>query len=135
MDLFRHLLKKLGLIHPSESRKYTLDVSLQPMLDSLAGHEQLSPDEVASGLVNEALSRRQVDAELLRKWESLSLRQQQVAALICLGYTNRQISAKLGISIATVHTHSGHIQDVFDVNSKSDLRRLLAVWDFKDWDR
>lgn len=90
---------------------------------------------MVSDLLNEALSRRQMDGDLWQRWEALTSRQKQVTALICLGYTNRQIAAKLGISMATVHTHSGNIQDIFLVNSKSDLRYLLASWDFNDWDR
>ncbi len=134
MPLLDFLLKLFGLRRQSEAQKYSFDVSLYPALESLAGQDQLSPDEIYR-LANDALSRRQVDAELWNRWESLTSRQQQVAALICLGYTNRQISAKLGISIATVHTHSGRIQYVFGVNSKSDLRHMLAAWDFRDWDR
>jgi len=135
MVLFRRLFERLGLVRAINPRKYALDDALHPMLESLAKQEQLLPDEIASDLVNEALSRRQMDAELWQKWESLSPRQKQVTALICLGYTNRQIAAKLGISIATVHTHSGNIQGAFTVNSKSDLRYLLAAWDFSGWDR
>ena len=129
------MFKRLGLQRTPETQKYSLDASLHVALNSLAEEQQRSPDEMASDLLGEALSRRQIDTELWRKWESLSSRQQQVTALICLGNTNRQIAAKLGISIATVHTHSGNIQGTFGVNSKADLRYLLAGWDFNSWDR
>ena len=133
--MLTRLFKRLGLQRAPETQKYALDASLHVALNSLAEEQQRSPDEMASDLLGEALSRRQIDTELLHKWESLSLRQQQVTALICLGYTNRQIAAKLGISIATVHTHSGNIQGTFGVNSKADLRYLLVGWDFNGWDR
>jgi DNA-binding NarL/FixJ family response regulator len=133
--MLTRLFKRFGLQRAPETQKYALDASLHVALNSLAEEQQRSPDEMASDLLGEALSRRQIDTELLHKWESLSLRQQQVTALICLGYTNRQIAAKLGISIATVHTHSGNIQGTFGVNSKADLRYLLVGWDFNSWDR
>ncbi len=66
-------------------------------------------------------------------WEQLTPRQQEVAALICLGYTNPQIAGMLFISSNTVHTHSRSIQRVFQVAGKTGLRVLLANWDFSEF--
>jgi len=126
----RRLLERLGFVSDPSPRKYELDLSLQSRLESLAEQEQLLPDEIASNLVNEALSQRQLDAELWRRWQSLSPREQQIAALTCLGYTNPQIAARLGLSVETVRTHTRNVQIKFNVNSKADLRVLLSAWDF-----
>lgn len=133
--VIRRLLQWLGLVRVSNPRKYALDVSLHPMLESLAQEQQRSPDEMASDLLNEALSHRQVDADLANRWQSLSPREQQIAALTCLGYTNPQIAARLGIAMETVRTHTRNVQIKFNVNSKSDLRLLLSAWDFSDFDQ
>jgi DNA-binding CsgD family transcriptional regulator len=135
MDLFHRLLQQLGLFRPSKPRKYGLDVSLQPLLESMAEHQQRSPDEMVSDLVDEAISRRQLDADLWRRWLSLSPREQQVAALTCLNYTNPQIAAKLGVAVETVRTHTRNAQMKFNVNSKSDLRVLLSEWDFSAFEQ
>jgi DNA-binding CsgD family transcriptional regulator len=37
---------------------------------------------------------------LYERWQKLSLREQDVTALTCLGYTNRQIAAKQASSSA-----------------------------------
>lgn len=128
--VIRRLLERLGLISDPRPRKYELDISLQSRLESLAEQEQLLPDDIASTLVNEALSQRQLDADLWRHWKSLSPREQQIAALTCLGYTNPQIAARLGLSVETVRTHTRNVQIKFNVNSKADLRVLLSAWDF-----
>lgn len=132
--VIRRLLKRLGLVSDSSSRTYALDVSLRPMLESLAQEERRSPDEMASDLVDEAISRRQVDADLWQRWQSLSPREQQIAALTCLGYTNPQIAARLGLAVETVRTHTRNVQYKFNVNSKADLRLLLSAWDFSNFE-
>jgi DNA-binding CsgD family transcriptional regulator len=81
-------------------------------------------------LLSEAISRRQQDEDLWRRWQSLSPREQQVAALTCLNYTNPQIAARLGVAVETVRTHSRNVQIKFNIRSKSDLRVLLSEWDF-----
>ena len=130
----RRLLKRLGLVRGPAPRVYELDAALQPMLVSLAEQQRRTPDELASKLVASALARESERGELWARWLSLTPRQQQVTALICLGYTNRQIAAYLGIAITTVHTHSSTIQQTFEVNSKAKLRYLMAEWNFEGWD-
>lgn len=134
MSFISRLLQSLGLSRSTEPRKYALDVSIQPVLESLAERQQRSPDEVVSNLVEEAISRRQLDADLWQRWQSLSPREQQVAALTCLNYTNPQIAARLGVAVETVRTHTRNAQMKFYVNSKSDLRVLLSDWDFSEFE-
>ena len=133
--VIRHLLKRLGLVSDSTPRKYALDVALRPMLESLAQEQRRSPDDVVSEIVSSVLASGALDADLWRRWQSLSPREQQVAALTCLGYTNPQIAARLGLAVETVRTHTRNVQFKFNVNSKADLRLLLSAWDFSDFDQ
>ena len=135
MTAFHRLLQRLGLIRSSVPHRYALDGELYQVLDSLAEQQKRSPDEMVSDLLSEAISQRQVDKELQAMWQSLSPREQQVAALGCLDFTNPQIAARLGLSVETVRSHMRNIQIKFNVNSKTALRVLLAGWDFSDWDR
>jgi len=135
MDFVSRLLQHLGLSHTTGTRKYALDASIQPILESLAERQQRSPDDLASDLLSEAISRRQLDTDLWRRWQSLSPREQQVAALTCLNYTNPQIAARLGVAVETVRTHTRNVQIKFSVRSKSDLRVLLSEWDFSAFEQ
>jgi len=57
-----------------------------------------------------------------------------VAALTCLGYTNRQIAAKLKISPDTVKGYVRQVLVKFNLHGKNELRTLLSAWDFSDWE-
>jgi DNA-binding CsgD family transcriptional regulator len=74
-----------------------------------------------------------VDDGLLARWGFLSAREQQVAALTCLNFTNRQIAARLRITPETAKTHVRNVLRKFDLHSKAELRRALADWDFSAW--
>ena len=133
MDLLNILLRRLRLRHESEPRYYELDESLQVMLEGIAEQEQRSPEEVASHLLREGLERRQTKDNLWQRWQSLSAREQEVAALTCLGLTNRQIASRLSLSPETIKTHIRNVLMKFDVKGKPELRHILASWDFDSW--
>jgi DNA-binding CsgD family transcriptional regulator len=67
------------------------------------------------------------------RWSSLSHREQQVVALICLGYRNYEIAQTLVIAPETVKAHLQHIFDKFHLRSSKELRLTLKDWDFRDW--
>jgi DNA-binding CsgD family transcriptional regulator len=90
---------------------------------------------VARDLLKTALVDRQVAENNLARWEGLTPRQQQVAALACLNFTNRQIAARLGISPQTVKAHMRNLLHRFDLHSKAELRQALSDWDFSEWQR
>jgi DNA-binding CsgD family transcriptional regulator len=58
-----------------------------------------------------------------------------VAALACLGYTNREIGKRLNISPETVKVRLQRVTMKFGVTSRSQLRMLLEEWDFSEWQR
>ena len=72
---------------------------------------------------------------LWNTWETLSAREKDVAAFVCLGYTNRQIAARLNISPYTVKDRLSSVFRKFDVHKRDDLRLLLSIWDFSEWER
>jgi DNA-binding CsgD family transcriptional regulator len=135
MKLLNVLLRRLGLRREAEPRYYELDESLQVMLEGIAEQEQRSPEEVASHLLREGLEHRQTEDNLWQRWQSLSAREQEVAALACLGYTNKQIALRLGVSAETVKTHLRHALAKFNLRTRAELGLLLADWDFSTWER
>jgi DNA-binding CsgD family transcriptional regulator len=133
MSIWQRFLYLIGKRPKPGPHTYEINESLQVTLSTIAKHEgrpehELLPDLLAAGLTQY----RSVD-ELWPKWESLSPREQDVAALTCLGYTNRQIAARLSLSPETIKTHVRNVSFKFDVNSKAELRHILANWDFSGW--
>ena len=103
-------------------------------LEQLAADERRSAAEIAAALLTHALlQHRQPAGESLALWQSLSAREQQIAALACMGYTNRQIAASLVLSHNTVKTHLRHALHKFGVRDRDELRQLLSGWDFAGW--
>lgn len=68
-------------------------------------------------------------------WLHLSPREQDVTALTCLKYTNRQIAARLGLSADTVRTYLVTVVHKLNLDNKADLRVFFAGWDFSEWER
>ena len=135
---FRYLLERLRRAFRSSrfgQRSFDLDQELIQALRVLAEREQLPAEDLAVDLLTTAIDQKHASQELIQRWRTLSLRQQQVAALACLDLTNRQIAARLMISPETVKTHLRHAQYKFDVHSKAELRALLSDWDFSAWDK
>ncbi len=123
-------------INPADPVRIVL-LELDPLhaqyLSRLAENTGASHHKVAEDLLKSALVDRQVAETHLESWRALTSRQQQVAALTCLNYTNRQIAARLGISPQTVKSHMRNLLHRLDLHSKEELRLALADWDFSDW--
>jgi DNA-binding CsgD family transcriptional regulator len=89
----------------------------------------LIPDILAAGLSQYASNER-----VWRTWESLTAREKDVVAFVCLGYTNRQIGARLHISPETVKDRLESAYRKFGVNKRSELRQILSIWNFDEWE-
>ena len=132
MPFWQHLLRLLGLSRPTRLN-LKVDRSLIQSLQNLAQREQRAEKELAAELLSMALVQRKTAEINLARWEALSPREQQVAALVCLGFTNRQIADHLVLSHETVKTHVRNVLYKFDLRSKAELRQALADWDFSAW--
>jgi DNA-binding CsgD family transcriptional regulator len=116
-----------------ESRRFTLDSQLAAYLQALAAHERRPTAEVLGELLASGAAQRDQVQKIYQCWLSLSVREQEVAALVCLGYTNPQIGTRLIISPQTAKAHVRHILYKFNLHSKEELRMLLANQDFSSW--
>lgn len=136
MPVWKKLLQRLGLNPPPSQPSlptFRLDLELVDSIRSLAEQEGRTEEEQAAELLSEALVRRQGAEEQLQRWWGLSGREREVAALICLEYTNAQIAKFLRISPLTVKTHVRNLFWKLDVNTRSDLIAMLADWDFSPY--
>ncbi len=128
MSLFQGFLQRRG-----EGLRLKLDPADAALLRQLAEAEQRSSEELAGDLLRGALHNRQSAAAQMRHWKRLSPREQQVAALICLNLTSRQVAARLHISPETVKTHTGNLLGKFSLRTRAELREALNGWDFSAW--
>ena len=110
-----------------------LEAELFLLLDRLAASQgktvQAYAREVLEAVVYESTTQTKIECQ----WETLTPRERQVAALICLGYKNSEIAHHLTISVNTVRSHTRSILEKYEMSSKAELRLLLAKWDFESW--
>ncbi|MGD9092990.1 MAG: helix-turn-helix transcriptional regulator [Anaerolineales bacterium] len=133
MSFWRRLLRKFSFRRSTDTLTFDVDLDLKYSLQRLAKRQQRPEDELAAELLSFALAQRNAAEARLELWRDLSPREQQVVALICLGYTNRQIANQLVISTETVKSHVRNALRKFSVRSKVELRQVLADWDFSTW--
>jgi two-component system, NarL family, response regulator NreC len=65
-----------------------------------------------------------LEAESPMPVPALSPRERQVLELLAHGYTNREIAARLLLSIKTVETHRSRLSDKLGLHRRADLVRL-----------
>ena len=134
MSWLERLLGVLGL-RRAPRLSFLTEKALLDSLQSVADAEQRPAEQVLVDFLSQGLARRQASQIYMERWRSLSPREQQVAALVCLNYTNRQIAVRLHISPETVKTHVRNLLAKFDLHAKAELSQLLADWDFSAWDK
>jgi DNA-binding CsgD family transcriptional regulator len=134
MPFWKRILYWLRLRADPGPEYYRLDEKLQFKLINLALQEGRSEADVIDELVAAGLEKHSGVLPLLQNWQSLSAREQDVAALGCLGYTNRQIATKLGISVETVKTHMSSTLYKLNLHSRKQLRVIFSGWDFSAWE-
>jgi DNA-binding CsgD family transcriptional regulator len=137
MSIWDRFLYLIGLRPTPGLRTYHFDASesLQVTLSTLSSDEgrpehDLIPDILVAGLTQYTANER-----LWNTWESLSPREKDVAALVCLGYTNREIGVRLHISRETVKDRLENALFKFNITRRTELRVLFAHWDFSEWER
>jgi DNA-binding CsgD family transcriptional regulator len=131
MNLWKIFLRKLG--YKQANRKFEFDQRTIQSLRSLAEREQRPEQELAADLLSYALVQREVTDRYMECWQSLSAREQEIAALVCMGNTNPEIANTLKISPETVKSHIRHIVHKFGLRTKAELRQVLIRWDFTAW--
>jgi DNA-binding CsgD family transcriptional regulator len=134
MSIWRRFLSVIGLRPISAPRKYMVSESMQVTLTTLAQHDGRPEDDLIQDLLAAGLTQYYSSDVLLEQWETLSPRERDVAALACLGYTNKEIGRRLSISPETVKTHLRNVLIKFNLHTRSELKLSLQRWDFSAWE-
>jgi len=137
MSIWDRLLYLIGLQQTPGPRTYHVDISdsLQVAISTIAKDEGRPENDLIPELLNAGLTQYNSNERLWNKWEILSPREKDVAALVCLGYTNREIGARLNISPETVKDRLETTMNKFNIAKRTQLRLLFANWDFSEWER
>jgi DNA-binding NarL/FixJ family response regulator len=117
----------------SDSRVFPADQELLAAIQEAAQQQGRTEEEVWMEFVRAGRDQYLQTGELEVRWDSLTEREQEVTALACLGYRNYEIAETLGISHETVKTHLQNIFNKFEIHNRSELRRVLKDWQFRDW--
>ncbi|TLS50452.1 response regulator transcription factor [Paenibacillus antri] len=88
------------------------------------GNAYLNPN-ATKRLMSEYLDRLK-RGENIDTYESLSDREKEVLALIAKGYSNKEISEHLMISVKTVETHKGNLMEKLNVRTRPELVKYAA---------
>lgn len=117
----QNLFKKQTNDGDDATRNFSFETKSSPELQSIA------VEELAR------YSQSMKERENLYHWQSLSPREKEVVALICMGQRNYQIAETLGIAHGTVKSHLENIFRKFDVRDRHAIRLSLIDWDFPTW--
>lgn len=74
-----------------------------------------------------------INLSVRKRWFSLSIREREVVALVCMGYGNNEIAAMLGVGYGTIQTHIQNIFRKFGLHSRGELRTALESWPAEEW--
>ena len=116
-----------------ETRLFLQDEELIAAVRDVAKQQKRSEKEMIAEFTKVGLNQFLTQNDLENRWSSLSQREQQVVALICLGHRNYEIANILSIAPETVKTHLQRIFDKFHLRSSKELRLALKDWNFRDW--
>jgi DNA-binding NarL/FixJ family response regulator len=116
-----------------ESRIFLQDEEIITLVRNAAKQQGRSEEEIITDFTRAGWDQLQQTAEMEERWDSLSRREQQVVALICLGHRNYQIAEILVIAPETVKTHLQNIFTKFNLRSSKELRLTLKDWNFAEW--
>ena len=73
------------------------------------------------------------DPAVRKQWFSLTIRERQVVALVCLGHRNYEIASILGVGYPTIQTHLQNIFRKFGLRSRQEIRAALISWPAEEW--
>lgn len=116
-----------------ESRIFLQDEEIITLVRNAAKQQGRSEAEIITDFTKAGWDQLQQATEMEERWDSLSRREQQVVALICLGHRNYQIAEILVIAPETVKTHLQNIFTKFNLRSSKELRLVLKDWNFAEW--
>lgn len=144
MSLLKRIIETLQSAEPPKSTpapngdepERTAVAFARPIINQiqqLALTEGVGVDEMTLEILQAGVAKRQAYHQALRMWHTLTPREKDVSALICMGCSNDEIAGQMHIARGTVRTHIRHILKKFRVENRLQVRDKLWWWDFETW--
>ena len=130
---FEGIFTRFGWKQAAGINHFPLDPSLSAALMDRADREQIPAEELCQYLLRSGLAKRNAAEETWQRWESLSGREQDTIAYVCLQYTNRQIAVIMKIPVNTVNWYIRKILEKFNFHNKVAIQIKFSGWDFINW--
>ena len=134
MRLWERFRRLWNRSQQKKQRIYRLDDPLHIELNNFAIQENRTQEEMTASVLAAGIYQYRKKDELLRMWYSLSPRERDVTAFACLGLTNRQIAARMGVSPGTVKSYLETVLYKLGLRTKAELRVLFANLGFEAWE-
>jgi len=136
MSLLHRLLKTFHISPDEENNEPDRTVLnyTQPLareIKRLADREGMRPDEMTVEILQAGIADRRAYHRSAKLWHTLTPKEQEVAAFICLNLSNDEIAERLCITRGTVRTHVRHILQKFRVDGRAEVREMLRWWQFE----
>jgi len=130
-DRLKRLLQRLK--GEDTARVFLKDTEMVMQIKRVAEQLGRSEDEILEDLMKAGMNSFAMHEEAVKRWDSLTRREQEVVALVCLGQRNYEIADILAIEPGTVKAHLQNIFTKYDLRSRRELRLALQNWDFASW--
>ena len=116
-----------------KSREFSADLEFNMTVSKIAKQNGVSEEKTLLELAKAGQQQLTKQQDSLLRWNSLTQREQEVVALVCMGQRNYEIAEILGIAHATVKSHLQNIFEKFGWRSRNEIKLALMDWDFKTW--
>ena len=130
---FEGIFTRFGWKQGTGTGSFVLDANLNATLMDQADREQMPAEELCKYLLRSGLAKRKAAEEIWQQWETLSGREQDIIAYICLQYNDRQMATKMEISANTVNWYVRKILEKFNFHSEAEIQIKFSGWDFGNW--
>ena len=133
--LQRLFKKKKG----EDDRAFASEVAgLQLSIEDTQPEQLIELEEAGGNQTNEKTTSQEfeifpADPAVRKQWFSLTIRERQVVALVCLGHRNYGIASILGVGYPTIQTHLQNIFRKFGLRSRQEIRAALISWPAEEW--
>ena len=106
----------------------TIEMAVETMQKGAVAFVEKSADrEKVLSAIYRALERGEDAEEYVKRWMTLTPREQDIASLVAEGLLNREIAERLGISAKTVQVHRGDASSKLGVKGVAQLTRAIRL--------
>lgn len=126
--------KKRGM----DGRAFASEIDTVELVSDLHAQSGELLEESEEGQSNEKTTSQEFeiypeDTAIRKQWFSLTIRERQVVALVCMGHRNYEIASILGVENSTIESHLQNVFRKFGLRGRTEIRMALISWPAEKW--